>query len=330
MGENSWCSSGNCNKSKCTDATEHWPKQLYHMASVGTPWPANTKDAGNAGWMKSVNEACVSELGEPWLYEGTRNSMHSVTLYFSPQIDGVPGVLTGIQADYYGTIMEGLVGRFFSEKKIDQDGNHYHSVAVGFRDSSKHDLCEKSKPLPTSHTEYMVIAPGMENLRVPNHETSSELTENWHEGSCLEGMGFHWFKSAETGYKNLTYKRNSVVPVVPMYLPGGSISGLFFWAPQKMQVWDNAICTPALFQKSPALGECFAKLNFWDIGPGLSQKNVGRLFMCANSCDDKCYFEDSNDGIINTMHFFFYPINTLQCPETCRNGFNPFTDHSGY
>jgi len=328
--ENNWCSSGQCLKSKCT---EQWPTQLFNGATVGLPWPANTKDAEDQGWKKSVNEACVSDLGEAWLYEGKRSSMHSVTLYFSPQIghkDGIPGVLTGIQVDYYETIMDGLVGRFFSEKKKDEDGNHYHSVAVGFRDSSKYNLCDNSKPLPAIHEEYVLIAPGMENLRVPSHETSSDLTENWHEGSCIPGMGVHWFKSAETGYKNLTYKRNSVVPVVPMYIPGGSISGLFFWAPQKMQVWDNEICTPALFQRLPNLGECFTKCNFWDYGPGLNQKNDGPLFMCANTCDDKCYFEDSNDGIINTMHFFFYPINTLQCPETCRNGFNPFTDYSVY
>jgi len=325
--EDEWCSSGNCHKKKCA---EHWPTQLYKGAYDGRPWPANTKEAENAGWKKSDNEACASKLGEAWLYEGTRSFMHPVTLYFSPQIgdqDGIPGVLTGIQNEYYGKIMDGLVGRYFSEKKTDQDGKHYHSVAVGFRDSSKYNLCDNSKPLPPSHQEYVVIAPDMENLVIPSHEKSSELIENWVEGSCLNSMGFHWFKSAVKGSKDLTYERNSVVPVSPQYFPGGSIAGIFFYAPEKMQVWDDEICTPALFGNLPELGSCLAKCNFWDAGPGLNQKNSGALFMCANLCDDKCYFDDSYDGIITTSHFFFHPINTIHCDvngsaKICRNGFD--------
>merc|ERR1719273_172415 len=311
------------------NVSKHWPMQLYHRVNMGTPWPVNTKDAESAGWMKSINETCVSELGEAWLYEGNRSSMNCVTLYFSPQIgyqNGTPGVLTGIQVDYYGTIMDGLVGRFFSKKKIDKDGNHYHSVAVGFRDSSKYNLCNSSKPLPTTLEEYIVIAPGMENLIVPSHENSSDLIKNWQAGSCMKGMGYHWFKSAVTGSKNLTYENNSVVLVVPMYHPeGGSISGLFFFAPQKMQVWDQEICSPALFNGDlPTLESCMSKMNFWERGNGLYQNNTPPFMMCANTCDDKCYFEGSSDGIFTTMHFFFYPIETLICPSDdfvyCRNG----------
>merc|ERR1719291_356830 len=60
---------------------------------------------------------------------------------------------------------------------------------------------------------------------------------------------------------------------------------------------------------------------------------VSPMKICDNSCDEKCYFEDSNDGMLTTMHFFFSPIKSISCPGPdphqlyCRNEFNPKTDH---
>ena len=108
----------------------------------------------------------------------------------------------------------------------------------------------------------------MAHLEVPTLETSSKLIEEWQEGSCLQGMGYHWFKNSIANNVKLTYKINTVVPVVPMYHPEtGDISGLFFWAPQRMQIWDEKLCTPAVQNMdAEILFECLSDQNFWDPG----------------------------------------------------------------
>ena len=59
---------------------------------------------------------CVPELGEVWLYKGRHSSMSSVTLFFSPQIGDVPGDLIGIEVNYYGEILERLLGVIFQRR----------------------------------------------------------------------------------------------------------------------------------------------------------------------------------------------------------------------
>ena len=123
------------------------------------------------------------------------------------------------------------------------------------------------------------------------------------------------------------------VPVVATYHPDSKrIAGIFFWAPQRMQNWDDNICNVAFAtQDMSILSSCLgSNKNFWDPGPGNLQMNQGPLLMCSNTCDRECYFEDSVDGTISTMHFFFNKASDLKCPpgtpdhptKYCRNGFN--------
>lgn len=315
--------------------TFQWPTQLFHkpmsfpgLPPTNLPWPTDTALAASEGWVKG-SEDCVPELGEVWLFEGKRTPFHSAALYFSPAVGGVPGQLTGVEVDYYGKILKGLVGSYFSKEKLDQDSVPYHSVAAGFRDPKKYDLCDSGTPLPGATEKYLAVAPQMMNVEMPTTEADAELVDAWHEGSCLEGMGYHWFKNAfpDAG-KELTYKHDSVMPVVPMYHPiTKDISGIFFYAPERLQVWDDDVCNQAFATSDgPTLFGCFSNNNFWDPGPGLLQMSAGPLFMCKNTCDADCSFEDSYDGTISTMHFFFYPGTELPCGDPkmahCRNGFD--------
>jgi len=243
-----------------------------------------------------------------------------------------------LEVDYFGAIIEGLVGSYFSPRKtVATEGGSsvaYHSVAVGFRDAVLYNLCDSNQPLPPdADTEYLVVAPGMAGLVVPTHEDSPKLVNEWDEGSCLEGMGFHWLKNTIPGVKPLSYKSNTVVPVVATYHPDSKrIAGIFFWAPQRMQNWDDNICNAAFAtQDMSIMSSCLgSNKNFWDPGPGNLQMNQGPLLMCSNTCDRECYFEDSVDGTISTMHFFFNKASDLKCPpgtpdhptKYCRNGFN--------
>merc|ERR1712176_313415 len=115
-------------------------------------------------------------------------------------------------------------------------------------------------------------------------------------------------------------------------MPEGDISGILFFAPEKMQVWDKEICDPAFINNDEQTlnNECFPKMNWWDAGAGLNADPV-RPTACSNLCDDNCIFKDSDDGKVTQMHFFFYPIDIIHCPKDsygnesklyCRNGFD--------
>lgn len=332
-------------------AANQWPYDLFHniasppgFPETNTPWPTNTDDASRNGWVKVEDEECNPALGEAWLHGGERSDDSSVTLYFSPWVDNSPGQLIGLEVDYFGAILDGLVGSYFSPQKtmvIERGGSSstitYHSVAVGFRDSSFYNLCDSKQPLASdANTEYIIVAPEMARLVIPTHEESPDLINEWSEGSCIQGMGFHWFKNVIPGVEPFTYKSNMVVPVVPMYHPDNkNIAGLFFWAPEMMQNFGPACNIALATQDMSVLIPCLESKNFWDPLPGLSQVNelgpLGPTFMCANTCDRECYFEDSVDGIIQTMHFFFHKASELVCPPGpnpahsmlyCRNGFD--------
>jgi len=314
-----------------------FPDKLYQGASLhrfGIPssttnWPTTTREAILSGWDREISSPCVRELGESWIYKNKRSAEQSVTLYFSPHIsDRKPGVLTGIAVHYYGNVPTGLIGTYFTHHELDADGNAFHSVEVTFRDSSKYNLCDEVHQLPEANESYIKIAPRplMANLNVPTIESSPELQMQWQEGSCLEGMGYHYLRNAIGGSKKLSYKPNSIVPVVPMYHPSedkkGEIAGLFFWAPEQLQEWPHECNILSGSVSLEDLHDCKEQSNFWDPSPGLLQENELPLFMCSNTCDENCYFEDSFDGVFTTMHFFFEQPEELKCPTRihCRNG----------
>ena len=313
-----------------------FPAKLYQGASLhqfGIPssmskWPTTTREAILSGWDRETSSPCVRELGESWIYKNKRSAEQSVTLYFSPHIsDHKPGILTGIAVHYYGNVPTGLIGTYFTHHELDADGNAFHSVEVTFQDSSKYNLCDEDLPLPEAKESYIKIAPRplMANLEVPTIESSPELQMEWQEGSCIEGMGYHYLRNAIGGSKKLSYKSNSIVPVVPMYHPSedkkGEIAGLFFWAPEQLQEWPHE-CNGFSGMSLEDLHHCKERSNFWDPSPGLLQENELPFFMCSNTCDENCYFEDSFDGLFTTMHLFFDRPEELKCPTEiyCRNG----------
>jgi len=143
----------------------------------------------------------------------------------------------------------------------------------------------------------------MVNEQIPMEDSSTSLTDNWHKGSCIHGMGYHWLKDI-TGGKNLTYKAENTVPVVPMYDSNGKFVAIFFLATAKKQNWaDTCTVTPQ---------PCVEELNFWDPGGGLVEANEGPLYVCSNLCGT-CQFTGSDDGVYTTMHWFFADPATLEC-----------------
>lgn len=308
------------------DEASHWPDYLVSQAALFTKRPTTTVEAVELGWEKS-DESCAPSLGEPWLFKGERGLNTSVTLYFTPQVGDVAGVISAIEVDYYGYIEENLVGTYFSEERTSKDGS-YHSVAVALRNANQQDLCDTEKPASKQFGRYLAINPDLVNKEIPVHSGLSELEAEWREGSCIPQMGYHWATDVNGG-KDLAYKADSIVPIQPMYRSAdGSIAGIFFMATVKKQNWA-ADCN--VFVPTP---ECMGPLNFWDPGPGLNQVNAPPFYFCSNFCGE-CKFtgSGSDPGIYTTMHWFFTDTSLEACAPSdmgprpyCRSGEYPTLD----
>jgi len=302
-----------------------WPEYLVSQVSMNTKRPTNTIEAAALQWEKS-DEPCVSTLGEAWLYKGERGIETSATLYFSPEDGDVPGSLSGIEVDYYGYIEDNLVGSYFSEERTSKDGT-YHSLAVALRNSANEDLCSKSAKR-NAEEKYVAISPGLINQEIPMKNSSPLLTDTWKEGSCIPGMGYHWFTDT-IGGNNLTYKAENTVPVVPMYDHDGNFVAIFFLATAKKQNWDATIgglCPLGI----PFTPECLDALNFWDPGPGLNEANEGQFYLCGNLCG-QCDFTGSGStpGMYTTMHWFFQDPAKLECVGSDK-GLAPYCPSGSY
>ena len=301
--------------------SSQWPNYLVSQVALYTKRPTNTAEAAELNWKKS-DEECVPSLGEPWLYNGERGVNSSVTLYFTPEVGDVPGSLSGIEVDYYGYLEENLIGSYFSEERTSKDGT-YHSLALALRNSETEDLCSVSiETVQHIPEKYLAISPDFVNEQIATKNSLPYLTNSWQEGSCIPNMGYHWVKDIEGG-KNLTYKAENTVPVVPMYDPvDGEFVAIFFLATAKKQNWADT-CSFT----SP---QCLAALNFWDPGPGLLQANEGPLYACANLCGP-CQFtgSGSNPGIYTTMHWFFKDPLTIQCVGSDMDQ-NPYCPSGSY
>lgn len=296
------------------DSGEPWPS---HFIKLGMLYqPMDTTEAKEKGW-KPSGEDCVPSLGEPWIYGDERSSNTSSTFFYTPAVGDVPGVLSGIEVDYYNYNEEKLIAEFFSEERTSKDGSYY-SIALALRDSSKQDLCDTTSTIAYPNEEYLAIAPDKANMLIPLSESSADLKENYHEGSCLPGMGNHW-ETDIVGGKDITFEAGNLNPVVPMYnSTDGTINGVFFVIPQRKQFWLPGCNAFAV----PVAPECLVEANFWDIGPGLSEVNAPPFFLCSNFCG-KCQFSGSADGMYATMHIFFRPMYLEKCDDmkpSCANG----------
>lgn len=305
----------------------HWPPLLLKIDSVFKPLPnfmpfTSTEAAAAAGWEKS-DEPCDPLLGQAWLYGGERSSKISAAIYFTPDVGDTPGVISGIETDFYGYVEENLIGLFFGEEKTSKDGS-FRSISVALRNGDEEDLCSTTTPAAPGNAPYVLVSPGMANMLVPLTEDDPELLSEWQEGSCLQGMGYHWERFLEP-VKELPYKASELVPVVPMYSSDDhALNGIFFLATNRKQNWPAKECPTAFDPFDPCLSQS-GKMNFWDTSPGLREASCGVFFMCSNFCGE-CEFTGTPDGMFTTMHWFFRNTLAESCGGSknhCRSGVYP-------
>jgi len=286
---------------------EHWPPYLSSRANQFTKRPVNTDEATSMGWKKN-DEKCNPNLGEPWLFGGKRSYNSSVTLYFTPAVGEIPGVVSAVEVDYYGYIETSLIGTYFTKERTSDDGP-YHSVSVAFQNGALKNLCDASTTIEPHGEKYLAISPDLKNRTIPTEDSFSIMSSNgWKPGSCIPQMGYHWISDVEGG-ADLSYKAESTVPVVPMYYEG-KLTAFFFLATTLKQNWPASCTRKFPFLKTPEehanFNDCMKFQNYWDPNYGLLQETTGPFFVCSNVCDRNCKFTGAryDPPTYSTMHWF--------------------------
>lgn len=304
-----------------------WPPMMITGPGFLTN-PTNTDEAPDYEWVKT-GEPCDPKLGEPYRRNGgSRTEMDPQTLYFTPAVDGTPGLLSGIAVDFYGYVEETLIEGYFGDEKVEPDtGKTYRTLSVSFRDFDEHDLCDTSEPITHTDLERITIAPYLAADDLPLNESDPDLVSGWTEGSCIIGMGFHWSKDI-TG-PDMTWLAGNLVPIVPMYNSHtGDFQALFFLSTIKRQIWREGCALDFSDLSQPCTADI---VNTWDRTPGLNEVNDPLLgtFMCSNWCGD-CQFSGSPDEMYATIHFMFANPAEEDCQGKingfglyCRNGEYP-------
>lgn len=293
-----------------------WPDALITGPNAFDQ-PTTTAEAPELGWTKVEDEPCNPQLGEPYRKNGgVRSSTTPVTLYFTPDVGGVPGIISAIEVDYYKgitedkSVEENLIGSYFSDEQTAADGSTFHSLAVALRDYDEHDLCDTSAPISHTNLEKITIAPAGAAENIPLSENDEELQTGWEQGSCIPTVGVHWGKDV-VGGSRLTYEAANLVPVVPMYSSKTSaIQAVMFISTNMKQTFPED-CLGKIgypFNMATTVACTEGKVNMWDQSPGVLQANQPPFYMCSNFCRADCELTGSTDGWYNTMHFVFKNI----------------------
>merc|ERR1719491_349641 len=261
--------------------------------------PTTTQEAAANGW-KPLQKECVPNLGYPWAFDGIITDGAPITLYYSKETKQNDGLLTGMAVHYYDNgAPETMIGSVFSK------GDDYDTLQVAFHDKDT-AVCGGGSLDKPSFAVLLVDGKGRKDF--PMTEDAAKASGEWSKGSCLGGMGVHYWNDMKHG-SNLSFEAKNLYPMAPMYnQKDGSLNGIMFIAPKLMHTWDTEICDINPFLASQ---ECLTTTNFWDVGPGQLQKraDTSPLFMCQNFCGDSCSKlltgATGSPPVYDTMHWFF-------------------------
>jgi len=287
-----------------------WPTEVYSSLGsssnaykgtgdlgIGTVYttgrPTTTTEATANGWA-SIQKECVPNLGYPWAFSGKVTIDAPVTLYYSKETKQDGGVLTGFAVHYYDNIApEKMVGSVFSK------GEEYDTLSISLRDENT-NVCDEAS-LPSNKPYYaLLLADGKGRKVLPLTADVAKASGEWTKGSCIDGMGVHWWHDFETG-SDLSYEAKNLSPISIMYdTKTGSFNGVLIASNKDMQTG-----------KSPTT------YNMWDYVSGLQVPNSKlsppvSLGMCINFCpgdgkNDTCPFTGAlgNPPSFGQMHWFF-------------------------
>jgi hypothetical protein len=312
-------------KSEDAEPAFSWPPAVTKkgLGTLTSPndIPTNTEEAAGLGWVKIEDEPCNEMLGEPWRIGGERSKDSCVTLYFTPQVGDTPGKLATIEADYYDSVEENLVGTYFKEAAEAKDGT-YWSLSILLRKPTEQGVCDTSEPAPIQSERYIAAAPELVNNVFPIHREDALAT--FAEGACSPDMGFHMFQDVVSG-NEFTYKASNLMPVTPMYNSQTGVLQAFYLTATDVlkRQWPYEKCG-GFDLKTVECGFSQGVSNFWDVViSALWEENKAPFFFCNNFCEADCQFTEGKTfpGVpagFMTMHFFFDSVG-----DNCEG----FVDH---
>merc|ERR1712137_958914 len=295
------------------------------------PLPFTDEQLIEKGWTKrNDSHGCDADLGYRWTEtENDPDRDHPINLWTTKG-----GQITAMSVNVYGAIPETLQKYY-----VKQEG--FSRLDVSFRKGSQ--ICS-GETLPQHVVGNTLII----NPTGGDNSIEVALTEDWPSangwaaGSCIPGMGRHYFLDTLSADGTNSYKTDGQFPVAIMYYDG-VLDGMFFLAatPQNPG-WDpNSDWKNATPPQHPTQ---------WDM-EGATPHN----FLCGNTCDNCAgkgavgWDATTNEGHFwSTMHVLFNDKEKMKlCPAEfgcvdnplsrmvppmraiCCPGFPPWDDKTG-
>jgi WAS/WASL-interacting protein len=294
---------------------------MKHTLENYATMPLTTSAAEAEGMTKVGN--CIPKLGVLYEPAGGTSKEAPLAAYYTPG-----GQLTGLRVTIWGSGSNELgifQGPAASASLVDQgywikSGEHEWQMSVSFRDPS---LVCSSEHVSDEIGDRIILNQHTIAKSIPMTR-SEAMREKFAVGSCMKGMGQHWFYDVATA-PSISFQSSTLLPVTPMYdVANGKINAFFFSTPSCQNGegprWDNA----------------------GPLGAGLPSAG-----MCANFCDEKCATSTKQVGIDKifktsswsnpkttcwaTMHIFFneHPDKSPTCPNAISMFSDPLLGHFG-
>merc|ERR1712137_784167 len=190
------------------------------------PLPFTDEQLVEKGWIKRNDSGCDPNLGFRWTEtEDDPDRDHPINLWTTKG-----GQITAMSVNVYGAIPETLQKYY-----VKQEG--FSRLDVSFRKGSQ--ICS-GETMP----EHVVGNTLIINPTGGDNSIEVALTEDWPSangwaaGSCIPGMGRHYFLDTLSADGTNSYKTDGQFPVAIMYYDG-VLDGMFFLAATPQNVgWD--------------------------------------------------------------------------------------------
>lgn len=194
------------------------------------------------------------------------------------------GQLTGISVDVYGDVEATPLKMGY----YDTISDDHHRMSVGFR-SDTSGVCDETFQFPDAVGDALVVQPNGIAINLPLTEADA-VAQNYHKGSCFDGMGYHYFLDLMTTDNSMSWESDALSPVVVMFNIDGDINAIFFASSDVQQ---------GMFST-----------NEWEPIP------LPEFAMCGNFCDrNTCTFKGNTNGMWSTMHWYFKDYEEVTCTD---------------
>ena len=252
------------------------------------PLPTTADQASSLGFAP-FSSHCELHLGVPYTQTGGKpDESKPITLYFTRA-----GQVSGISVLYYDHIEKqqpNLIDKGWIVPSGFGDG--IYKVSVAFRNGSMACSSKFDPDLPLG--DNLIVNP--DGIRQALPLTVRDAARNgWVRGSCILGMGVHWFRDLSS-WGSMTWQASQLLPVVMMY----------------DEVSDNPTMTVnAFFFASSVVQQSFVppSANQWEPIP------LPDRLMCGNLCNASCTFHGTD--FYSTLHIYMNDRSRVTCRNNC-------------